>query len=132
MFINRKPVTLEKVDETTVAFRSPDPYPALVVVLTGLNRLGGQAENGSEGLGHGPYAPAHYLKQFHPKYAPKEKIDEAVKAAGFDNWVNLFKNRADWSLNPDLPVVSAWKTVSPANRSEERRVGKECRSRWSP
>src|SRR6266545_5881466 len=23
-------------------------------------------------------------------------------------------------------------TASPANRSEERRVGKECRSRWSP
>jgi peptide/nickel transport system substrate-binding protein len=115
MMINRKPVSLEKVDATTVAFRSPDPYPALVVVLSGLNRLGGQAENDSSGPGHGPYAPAHYLKQFHPKYAPKEKIDEAVKAAGFDNWVNLFKNKADWALNPDLPVLTPWKTVGPAN-----------------
>jgi peptide/nickel transport system substrate-binding protein len=115
MMINRKPVTLEKVDDTTVAFKMPDPYPALVVVLTGLNRLGGQNENGSEGLGAGPYAPAHYLKQFHPKYAPKEQIDEAVKAAGFDNWVNLFKNKADPALNPDLPGVAPWKTVSPAN-----------------
>ena len=25
-----------------------------------------------------------------------------------------------------------WLTASPAERSEERRVGKECRSRWSP
>ena len=115
MMINGKPVTLEKVDATTVAFRAPDPYPALVVVLTGLNRLGGQAENDSAGPGHGPYAPAHYLKQFHPKYTPQAQIDEKVKAAGFDNWVNLFKNRADWALNPDLPVVSPWKTVGPAN-----------------
>ena len=25
-----------------------------------------------------------------------------------------------------------WNALVPANRSEERRVGKECRSRWSP
>src|SRR5690348_17388486 len=33
-----------------------------------------------------------------------------------------------------LTSVSAWALVSPSNemRSEERRVGKECRSRWSP
>jgi peptide/nickel transport system substrate-binding protein len=115
MMINRKPVGVEKVDATTVAFRSPEPYPALVVVLAGLNRLGGQNENGSEGLGAGPYAPAHYLKQFHPKYAPKEKIDEVVKTAGFDNWVSMFKNRSDPALNPELPGVAAWKTVQPAN-----------------
>ncbi|MCC7368270.1 MAG: ABC transporter substrate-binding protein [Chloroflexi bacterium] len=115
MMIDRKPVRLEKIDASTVAFRSPSPYPALLVVLTGLNRLGGQHENGSEGLGAGPYAPAHYLKQFHPKYTPQAQIDDAVKAAGFDNWVNLMKNKSDPALNPDLPVVSAWKTVSPAN-----------------
>jgi len=115
MMINRKPISLEKVDESTVAFRMPEPYPALVVVLTGLNRLGGQNENGAEGLGAGPYAPAHYLKQFHPKYTPQAEVDAAVKAAGYDNWVNLMKNKADPALNPDLPVVSAWKTVGPAN-----------------
>jgi peptide/nickel transport system substrate-binding protein len=115
MSINRKAITLEKVDETTVAFKSPDPYPVLPVILTGLNRLGGQGENGSEGLGAGPYAPGHYLKQFHPKYTPKEKIDELVKANGFDNWVSMYKQRADPALNPELPVLSAWKTISPAN-----------------
>ena len=32
------------------------------------------------------------------------------------------------------PYVEAWKTSTHSNvtRSEERRVGKECRSRWSP
>src|SRR3712207_2649812 len=33
-----------------------------------------------------------------------------------------------------IPVLlyQAWAFVAPAVRSEERRVGKECRSRWSP
>ena len=37
-------------------------------------------------------------------------------------------------LPPDLRsgAVLAIDQVPPANRSEERRVGKECRSRWSP
>ena len=33
-----------------------------------------------------------------------------------------------------LPVIGmgTWITFNVGNRSEERRVGKECRSRWSP
>src|SRR5713101_2457235 len=30
------------------------------------------------------------------------------------------------------PPPEDWARASPARRSEERRVGKECRSRWSP
>src|SRR3712207_9254481 len=30
------------------------------------------------------------------------------------------------------PYTSLWAGVTPGDRSEERRVGKECRSRWSP
>src|SRR5688572_32652332 len=30
--------------------------------------------------------------------------------------------------SPPAPIIA----ISPNNRSEERRVGKECRSRWSP
>src|SRR2546425_6959488 len=38
-------------------------------------------------------------------------------------------------LLPDRGAVRRWILAAdsdPANRSEERRVGKECRSRWSP
>ena len=35
--------------------------------------------------------------------------------ANFDNWVNHFKFKGHWSMNPDLPVVSPWKTTQPAN-----------------
>ena len=31
-----------------------------------------------------------------------------------------------------LPALGRVKRISSSNRSEERRVGKECRSRWSP
>lgn len=59
------------------------------------------------------YLPAHYLKQFHPKYADKAKLDAAVKAAGFDTWDKLFVNKADWTINAELPTMCAWKLVTP-------------------
>ena len=62
----------------------------------------------------GGYAPAHYLKQFHPKYAAQDKVDKMAKDASFDNWVSYFKFKNDWSRNPDLPVVTPWKTVTPS------------------
>ena len=34
--------------------------------------------------------------------------------------------------NVDSPAPGAPAAPAPAERSEERRVGKECRSRWSP
>src|ERR1043165_9859906 len=41
---------------------------------------------------------------------------------------------ADGSLvQPPFPVLTwLWNSIKIATRSEERRVGKECRSRWSP
>ena len=36
------------------------------------------------------------------------------------------------SLSPDLTVVVEDPEAVEVERSEERRVGKECRSRWSP
>src|SRR2546427_12297773 len=38
-----------------------------------------------------------------------------------------------YRLSGDLPArLEAWRDPALAARSEERRVGKECRSRWSP
>jgi peptide/nickel transport system substrate-binding protein len=57
----------------------------------------------------------HYLKQFLPKYSSKEEIEKKAKDAGFDNWVLYFKNRTSFQYNPDLPVLTPWKTVTPIN-----------------
>ena len=45
-----------------------------------------------------------------------------AKAAKFDNWVNLFKFKIDWALNPELPVM----TPGRPSRRSTRRPG-----RWS-
>lgn len=107
------PGKLERVDAYTVRFIFPDPYYALPFVLAGVSPLGGQAHEGLNA--RGGYAPKHYLQQFHPRYVPEEELNRKVKEAKFDNWVNLFKSKSAWALNPELPVVSAWKTTVPNN-----------------
>jgi peptide/nickel transport system substrate-binding protein len=113
MTIAFKPVVLEKVDTHTVRFRSPEPYYLLPEILAAVLDLGGHARWGR--LAMGGFAPAHYLKQFHPKYVSKEELDRKVKDAKVDNWVALFKFKNDSTLNPELPVVTPWKTASPIN-----------------
>ena len=113
MITKSGPGTVEKVDAQTVAFKFKDPYYAFPVVIAGVSPLGGQAHEGLNA--RGAFAPAHYLKQFHPKYAGKDAVDKLVADLKFDNWVTLFKAKTAWALNPDLPVVSAWKTTTPNN-----------------
>ena len=115
MTINGKPISMKKVDATTVQFVSPDPYYALPTVLASVWGIGHHARFGRDALGG--FAPAHYMKQFHPKYASKDDIAKKQAELKVDTWVLLFKNRNDACRNPDLPVVTPWKTVSPINTS---------------
>lgn len=92
-----KPVTVEKVDDYTVRFKFQDPYGYFVARV---------AE------GQDLYAPKHYLKQFHPKYTAKEKLEELAKKEGFTYWYQLYAQKADWALNPELPEMSAFKTTN--------------------
>jgi peptide/nickel transport system substrate-binding protein len=112
MAINGKQGTIEKADTYTVRYRFPEPYFMLPDVLAGSTDLAGQMF-GYRGMGG--FAPAHYMKQFHPKYAGAAELDRKVKEAKFDSWVRMFLAKNDWALNPDLPVLSAWKTVTPIN-----------------
>jgi peptide/nickel transport system substrate-binding protein len=112
MAINGKQGTVEKVDTHTVRFKFPEPYFMFPDVLAGATDLAGQMW-GYRALGG--FAPAHYLKQFHPKYVGQADLDKRVKEAKFDSWVRMFLFKNDWALNPELPVLSAWKTVTPIN-----------------
>ena len=38
-----------------------------------------------------------------------------AKDAKMENWVNLFEFKANWRLNPELPVLGPWKTTTPIN-----------------
>ncbi len=111
--INGERGSLEKIDDHTIALKFPQPYFLILDVLAGATQLGGQAFRGQ--YDGGTYAPAHYLKQFHPDFIGQEAAAKLAKDAGYDNWVNLFKLKNSWHLNPDLPVISPWKTVIPIN-----------------
>jgi len=56
------------------------------------------------------YAPAHYLKPFHKKYADAKKLDEMVNAAEVEDWVALFRSRANFQLEEqvDAPFMGPW------------------------
>ena len=59
--------------------------------------------------------------------ASKADVDLAVQKAK--------QAFSDWSRKPPAQrarVIFKFKELIEKNRSEERRVGKECRSRWSP
>src|SRR5213593_3349070 len=113
MTINGKPIAIKKVDASTIQLVSPEPYFALPTVLASVWGIGHHARFGRFALGG--FAPAHYLKQFHPKYTPQDQIDKIVADAKFESWVTLFKAKNDACRNPDLPVVTPWKTVTPIN-----------------
>jgi len=111
-----KPGRVVKIDETTVAIEFDVPHFLFPALLGGDSQVGGgQSRMQSEGLAFGLYAPAHYLKQFLPKYTPVETLNAQAKAAGYANWVQYFKFKTDWRLNVDLPTVAAWKMTQPIN-----------------
>ncbi|HVN36086.1 MAG TPA: ABC transporter substrate-binding protein [Casimicrobiaceae bacterium] len=114
--INGKDGKMRKIDDYTVAFEFPEPYSFFVYQLAGSTAIGaGLATRGAFQNWGGAYAPAHYLKQFLPKYSSEDAANKKAKDLGFDNWVSLLRNRYSWALNPDLPVMTPWRTVSPIN-----------------
>ncbi len=104
--------TMEMVDDYTLKFSFPFANSLFLEVLgSSVNVFGGHAIMG--GTAMGGYAPAHYMQQFHPDFVDKAALDELVAKEGFDNWVNLFKDKNTWQRNPELPTLTPWKTVNP-------------------
>jgi peptide/nickel transport system substrate-binding protein len=103
---------LEMVDDYTLKFSFPFANSLFLEVLgSSVNVFGGHAIMGNTAMGG--YAPAHYMQQFHPDFVDQAALDELVAKEGFDNWVNLFKDKNTWQRNPELPTLTPWKTVNP-------------------
>ena len=100
---------LTMIDDYTIQFKFPQPNSLFLEVLgSSVNVFGGNAIFGNTAMGG--FAPAHYLQQFHPDFVDQAELDALVVDEGFDTWVNLFKDRNTWQRNPDLPVMTPWKT----------------------
>ncbi|MEM7532682.1 MAG: ABC transporter substrate-binding protein [Chloroflexota bacterium] len=103
---------LEALDDYTLRFTFEFENSLFLEVLgSSVNVFGGHAIFGGSALGG--YAPRHYMEQFHPDFTDEEALDAMVEEEGFDNWVNLFKDKNTWQRNPDLPVVTPWMTENP-------------------
>ena len=59
-----------------------------------------------------------------------------IKTLAQDNTLTNQEKNEGWKLLWDGKTTNGWRgariSTFPRKRSEERRVGKECRSRWSP
>ncbi|HLA45135.1 MAG TPA: ABC transporter substrate-binding protein, partial [Aggregatilineales bacterium] len=108
------------VDDYTVNFVFPAPYPLFIQILAGDTLIGGgQSHYQSQNQSFAGYSPAHYLSQFIPDVSGKteDELNAAAQEAGYEDWVAYLHFLKDWGLNPDLPTVAPWITVSP--RSSE-------------
>jgi peptide/nickel transport system substrate-binding protein len=111
-----KPGRLVKIDDFTVNFEFDVPFYLFEELMAGDTLIGGgQAVRQSQGRSFGAYAPAHYLKQFLPKYESEESLNAKARAEGFENWVRMFHVKKDWTRNPELPVLGPFRTVRPIN-----------------
>lgn len=114
LIANGKLGRVRKIDPATVVFEFDEPHFLFLSLVAGDTQIGGgQSRLQSDGQENGLYAPAHYLKQFLPKYSNIDALNAKARAAGADNWLSYFKQKTDWRLNRDLPTISAWVMTSP-------------------
>lgn len=111
-----KPGRIVKVDETTVRWEFDVPYYLFEELMAGDTAVGGgQAVRQAAKVSFGSYAPAHYLKQFLPKYSSLEAVNKRAKDEGFENWIQMLHFKKDWQLNTEVPTLGPWRTVKPIN-----------------
>jgi len=99
---------MKKIDDYTIQLSFAKPYGVFVERLCRWRPV--------------PYAPKHYLKQFHPNYTPKDELDKIVKEEGFDSWVSLFGHERYYPDNPKVPTICAWQVVTRASEPIHRLV----------
>ena len=115
LVVNGKGMRFQVLDRHTVRFGFDDPYPRLLEVMaSAFSRFGGGVFG--EFL-WGPYAPAHHLKQFHPRYVSRQDLDRKVRESQQEDWVGLMKLRNNYALNTELPVLMPWMTVQARDTS---------------
>lgn len=101
LLVDGEAPTVEFLDETTVRYSWNKPNPFFLPSLASATPLF-------------IYRPAHYLKQFHAKYADPAELAKKVKASGKDTWAALHNKQDNlYNMdNPDLPTLEPWQVVT--------------------
>lgn len=97
MLVDGKPPKVEIIDETTIRYSWDLPNPYF---------LPAQARPSPLFI----YRPAHYLKQFHKKYADPAALAKLVDRYRQRTWASLHNRMDDMyrNENPDLPSLHPW------------------------
>src|ERR1035441_7657890 len=76
----------------------------------------------------------HFEYRSHVGFSPAEKFETGFSATGAVTVRRGTSRDSEclWHRAPSSPLAYFPSQLASAPRSEERRVGKECRSRWSP
>jgi peptide/nickel transport system substrate-binding protein len=107
LFVEGEPAKVEILDELTVRYSWSKPNPFFLPLLAQATPLF-------------IYMPAHYLKQFHERYADPDKLAKMVEETQARDWAQLH-GRKDGMYdfdNPDLPTLQPWMLTNapPATR----------------
>jgi len=101
LLVNGLPPTVEILDQTTIRYSWALPNQAFLPALAAATPLM-------------IYRPAHYLKQFNPKYAGPKVVEKLLAEAKLDDWTDLHRRQDDPLLlrNPDMPTLGPWAVIS--------------------
>ena len=102
LLVEHRGPKFEALDETTVRYSWDSPNPQFLAALAAPNPLF-------------IYRPAHYLKQFHPRYVGLAKANALATAAGSRNWAGYHQKLDDQYRfdNPALPTLEPWINTTP-------------------
>ena len=101
LLVDGEEPVFEVIDDLTFRYSWSKPNPAFLPALAAPSPLY-------------IYRPAHYMKQFHAKYAGKEKLKKMVADSGAKDWGALHTRmqRQRRPENPNLPTLQAWRNTT--------------------
>ncbi len=102
LIVEGEAASVEIIDPVTVRYSWSRPNPRFLPALAAPNPLY-------------IFAPAHYLRQFHPAYTDPETLARRVAESGERNWTALHIRRGNLyeADNPDLPTLEPWRNTTP-------------------
>ncbi|GAB3739639.1 ABC transporter substrate-binding protein [Microlunatus parietis] len=91
-----RPGEFTVVDEQKVRYTFTAPKPGFLNELASMRTM---------------VMPKHYFQEFHPRY--NKNVDDLVKKANLNDWIQLFENKSTPWMNADAPTLNAWRLVTP-------------------